>query len=71
MKISQPRFPSPLGDMLPEPVDLDAIKRRGWQDQHLLVVSDSDERLNPIERQVIRRIGERLFGRPAKGVRHG
>ena len=71
MKIPQPHDPSPLGRMQPTPVDLDAVKQRGWQDQHLLVVSDSDERLNPIERQVIRRIGERLFGRPAKGGRHG
>ncbi len=67
MKIPQPRYPSPLGSMQSEAVDLDAVKQRGWQDQHILVVSDSDERLDFAERQLIRRIGERLYG----GPRHG
>ena len=68
MKIPQPRYPSPLGRMQPEPVDLDAVKQRGWQDQHILVVSENDARLDFIERQLIRRIGERLYG---SGGRHG
>lgn len=67
MKVPQPRYPSPLGSMQPTPMDLDAIKQRGWQDQHILVVSESDERLDFVERQLIRRIGERLYG----GQRHG
>jgi hypothetical protein len=67
MKIPSPRYPSPLGRMQPESVDLDAVKQRGWQDQHILVVSASDERLDFAERQLIRRIGERLYG----GPRHG
>jgi hypothetical protein len=49
--------------MQPVPVDLDAVKQRGWQEQHILVVSESDERLDFLERQLIRRIGERLYGR--------
>jgi hypothetical protein len=67
MKIPVPRYPSPLGRMQPEPVDLDAVKQRGWQEQHILVVSESDSRLDIIERELIRRIGERLYG----GARHG
>lgn len=67
MKIPQPRYLSPLGRMQPEATDLDAVKQRGWQDQHILVVSASDERLDFAERQLIRRIGERLYG----GPRHG
>lgn len=63
MKIPQSRYPSPLGRMQPVPVDLDAVKQRGWQEQHILVVSESDERLDFLERQLIRRIGERLYGR--------
>lgn len=62
MKIPQPRYPSPLGRMQPVPVDLDAVKQRGWQEQHILVVSASDERLDFLERQLIRQIGERLYG---------
>lgn len=68
MKIPQPRYQSPLGRMQPTPVDLDAVKQRGWQDQHILVVSEDDERLDFFERQLIRRIGERLYG---SGDRHG
>jgi hypothetical protein len=67
MKIPQPRYQSPLGRMQPTPVDLDAVKQRGWQDQHILVVSETDERLDFFERQLIRRIGERLYG---SGGRH-
>jgi len=48
--------------MQPEPVDLDAVKQRGWQDQHILVVNESDARLDFVEREIVRRIGERLYG---------
>lgn len=71
MKIPQAHYPSPLGRMQPNPVDLDAIKQSGWQEQHILVVSDCDERLDFIERQLIRRIGERLYGDKSKRGQHG
>jgi hypothetical protein len=48
---------------------LDAIKERGWRDQHILVVNASDDRLDFIEREIVRRIGERLYG--PGGTRHG
>jgi uncharacterized tellurite resistance protein B-like protein len=48
--------------MQPVVTDLDAIKRSGWQDQHILVVCDADERLDFLERQLIRRIGDQLYG---------
>jgi hypothetical protein len=51
-----------LGKVQPKPVNLDAIKKTGWQEQHILVVSDQDERLDFIEREWIRRIGNRLYG---------
>ena len=71
MKIPQPFYTSPLGGMVGEHVDVQAVKQRGWQDQHILVVSDSDERLNVLERDVIRRIGDRLYGGPVRGGRNG
>lgn len=58
-----------LGRLQPQTTDLDAIKERGWRDQHILVVNASDERLDFIEREIVRRIGERLYG--AGGQRHG
>ena len=71
MKIPQSRYSSPLASMLGETVDVDAVKQRGWQDQHILVVSELDVRLNVVEREIVRRIGARLYGAPVKGGRHG
>ncbi|WP_298219955.1 hypothetical protein [Halothiobacillus sp.] len=63
MKIPPARYPSPLGRMQPNPADLDAIKEVGWREQHILVVNEADERLDFVEREFVRRIGERLYGR--------
>ena len=67
MKIPPPKPPSPLGRLQAEVTDLDALKQRGWQDLHILVVCESDARLDFVERELIRRIGARLYG----GQRHG
>ena len=74
MKIPPARYPSPLGRMQPTPVDVEATKRQGWREQHILVISDEDERLDFLERQLIRSIGERLYGQGQghpKGGGHG
>ena len=63
MKTPSPHYPSPLGRMQPTPMDVEATKRQGWRDQHILVISYEDERLDFLERQLIRNIGERLYGR--------
>lgn len=62
MKLPSARYPSPLGRMQAIPMDVEATKRQGWRDQHILVISDEDERLDFMERQLIRSIGERLYG---------
>ena len=62
MKIPPARYPSPLGRMQATPMDVEATKRQGWREQHILVISHDDERLDFLERQLIRRIGERLYG---------
>jgi hypothetical protein len=69
MKIPTPSYRCPLGRLQPEPVDIEALKQRGWRDQHILVVNESDERLDFVEREFVRRIGERLYGKG--GLRHG
>ena len=51
----------PEGDFTP--AEIDAIKEAGWREQHILVVNETDERLDFIEREIVRRIGERLYGR--------
>jgi hypothetical protein len=75
MNIPQSHYPSPLGRMQANPMDVEATKRQGWREQHILVISEQDTRLNFLERQLIRSIGERLYGQinhvPPKGGQHG
>ena len=66
MRVPTSNYRSPLGRLQPEATDLDAIKERGWRDQHILVVLPDDERLDWMERELVRRIGERLY---STGVR--
>lgn len=39
------------------------LKRDGWHDQNILVVSPDDCRLTWPERELIRQIGEKLYGK--------
>ena len=67
MKIPAQQYRCPLGRLQPQTSDLEAITQTGWRDQHILVVSEQDDRLDFVEREFVRRIGERLYG----GKRHG
>ena len=53
--------------------DTDQIKRDGWNEQGLLAVAIDDDRLTWPERELVRHLGEKLYGkRPAgQAVRHG
>ncbi len=62
MKIPMPTYRCPLARLQPEVTDIEAVKQRGWRDQHILVVNETDERLDFVEREFVRRIGERLYG---------
>jgi len=65
MSALNPRYRCPLGRLQPDRTDPEAIKREGWREQGILVISPEDERLDWIEREFIQRIGERLYGRRA------
>ncbi|MBU9366218.1 hypothetical protein LWS69_00735 [Bordetella hinzii] len=69
MDIPNSRYRCPLAKLQPKVTDLEAVKRRGWRDQHILVVSPDDDRLDWTERELVRQIGERLYG--AEDPRHG
>lgn len=43
--------------------DPDRVKREGWQEQGLLAVAIDDARLSWPERELVRQLGERLYGR--------
>ena len=40
----------------------DDVKRDGWREQGLLAVSIEDQRLTWPERELIRQLGEKLYG---------
>ena len=62
MKIPLQRYRCPLERLQPNVTDLEAVKENGWREQRILVVSDTDERLDFVEREFVRRLGERLYG---------
>lgn len=49
------------------------VKREGWREQGLLVVSPADPRLTCPERELIRQLGEKLYGEKLQATeqRHG
>ena len=45
----------------------DQVKRDGWKEQGVLAVSLDDQRLTWPERELVRQLGEKLYGRrPAR-----
>jgi len=62
-------FPRGYGGERTPPED---IKREGWRDQGVLVVSDADPRLTWPERELVRQLGTKLYGqRSTREKRHG
>ena len=50
--------------------DPEAVKRDGWRDQGLLAVSLDDHRLTWPERELVRQLGDKLYGKREE-ARHG
>ena len=44
------------------------VKRDGWHEQGLLAVSVDDDRLTWPEREVVRQLGEKLYGKREETV---
>jgi hypothetical protein len=38
------------------------VKQLGWREQRVLVISEDDERLSWPERELIRQLGDKLYG---------
>lgn len=45
------------------------VKREGWREQGLLVISPEDERLSWPERELVRQLAEKLYGRRTEARR--
>lgn len=68
MKIPKQRYRCALARVMPEQLDVEQLKRDGWRQQRILVVAESDARLDFFQREFVRQIGEKLYG---KGTRNG
>lgn len=55
-------YRSNLAGMIPNKIDPEEVKRKGWRDEGILVVADNDHRLNWPEREFITQIGIKLYG---------
>ena len=60
--------PRGYGGRRPSP---DQVKREGWREQRVFAVSLDDDRLTWPERDLVRQLGERLYGKREKEARHG
>ncbi len=52
----------PLASLQPSRPDTEQIKREGWQEQGILVVSVDDHRLDFVQREFVKQLGEKLYG---------
>ena len=57
-------LPKGYGGARPPPEE---VKREGWRELGILVVNEDDNRLSWPERQLVRQLGERLFGKRQPG----
>ncbi len=62
MKTPANAYRCSLGKFQPTSMDVETVKRNGWREDQILVIAQSDSRLDFMEREFIRRIGERLYG---------
>jgi hypothetical protein len=60
---------SHLGHLQPKRIDAEAEKRVGWRRHGILVVAEQDPRLSWPERELIRRLGVKLYGERREGGR--
>ena len=51
-----------LGRMVPTTVGAEPIKTASWRDHRLLVVALDDPRLGWADRELVRTIGDKLYG---------
>ena len=52
-----------LGRLHRKQIDVEAEKREGWCDHRILVVSADDHRLTWPERELVKQLGGKLYGK--------
>ena len=62
MSAADSALKSSLGRHVPSPRDRDEVCREAYRDHGLLLISPSDDRLDIVEREIVKRVGDRLYG---------
>ena len=57
----QKDYQSPLGRIQPTKIDLEKVKKEGWNKEGILVVKIDDERLSWPEKEIIKQIGNKIY----------
>jgi len=57
----QKDYQSPLGKMQPTKIDLEKVKKEGWNKEGILVVKIDDERLSWPEKEIIKQIRNKIY----------
>lgn len=57
------RYRSSLAGIQAPQMDAEAVKRAGWAEQQILVVALNDPRLDWVQREQVRQLGDYLYGR--------
>ena len=66
---TQPR--SSLGRVQGSTINAEGTKVFGWHSHGILVVAENDTRLTWVEQELVRQLGEKLYGRGRKERRYG
>ena len=62
-ELSKPRAPScTLARFVPAQMDVESVKKEGFNQHGILVVAVDDHRLSWMERQIIKQLGQRIYG---------
>ena len=56
-----------LASVLSSGINVEKVKRDGWNQHRILVIQADDPRIKPIERAIIEQLGRKLYG----GDEHG
>ena len=61
--MNMPRQPySSLGKLQPKKMDIDHVKRKGWQKDGILVIDINNPKLSWPDRELLKQIGNRFYG---------
>ena len=55
-------YQNPLARLMPSSMDVDKMKREGWQKERILVVCADDPKLDFILKEFVIKIGNLLYG---------